>query len=891
MSQVPTMARSDAPAGGWRLALQRFASSAIVLLAGIGTTFTAAYLQYIAELSQAREHFAAWSEERRQQFSGRIDAHIEVLHGVRSLFDSSEFVSQHEFGRFTSDSLERHQHIRSIDFLRRVADQDRARFEELCRKLFDSEFSILDDSGGQAVRAASRPEYVPLVYTQPAANDARIGMDVAVDPRSAAAMRTADSRKSTSALIIRQRDEHGDPRRWIHIYLPVYEQPPVGGSLSVVLTPAGYVRVRFVLDDMLEDMVREARIAGIAFHVIELTDDKGSNPADPSAVSARTGWRAPLAWSAQVAVADRKLSMHARATARYSGQPRLASTLPLVSTGLIMTLLGALGAYHLARSRLRSQKLAGKLMVEIRERRSSEQRMAQSEERYRVLVENSPDAILLYQRERTVFVNRAGLSLLGAQTQEQLLGKSIFEFVHPDFHDVVRERIARMTSERSIPPTVEGRLMRLDGSTVEVEVVTVPFMSDGELTLQVTVRDITERRREEHERAGLEAALRQSQRLEAIGTLTGGIAHDFNNILGSIVGNIQLLLQDLPESHPAWRSAQEIASATHRARDLVKRLTAFSTQQEAPRTPIELAPLIAEVQQLLRPALPAGVSLVCEVPPDTPAVMADATQLHQVLVNLCTNAWQSMSSGQGAIGIVVSTMPADEARRQSQIALQGAARYVCIEVRDNGSGIPAEILDRIFEPFFTTKRAGEGIGLGLAMVHGIVQSHKGAIAVSSHVGVGTTFRIYLPASESPAPAVQPLRESPARGANQHVLYIDDEEPLVFLVTRMLERSGYRCTGETDPRKAVAAVRRDPGAFDLVISDMNMPGMSGIDVAREVLQLRPELPVVITTGYVRATDIAITRNLGVRDLILKPDTIEELASIVSRYLRQTAGNED
>jgi len=304
---------------------------------------------------------------------------------------------------------------------------------------------------------------------------------------------------------------------------------------------------------------------------------------------------------------------------------------------------------------------------------------------------------------------------------------------------------------------------------------------------------------------------------------------------------------------------------------------------------VELPPLIEEVRQLLRPTMPSGVALEVQLPANTPSVVGNATQLHQILVNLCTNAWQAMSSGQGRIDIIVSTVDADKARSESKAPLQGAQRYVCIEVRDDGNGMDPAIVDRIFEPFFTTKRAGEGSGLGLAVVHGIIQGHKGAIRTTTRLGQGTSFHLYLPASESSDQKTVVAEKGVARGANQHVLYIDDEEPLVFLVTRVLERNGYRCTGTTDPQQGVDTVRASPGGFDLVITDMNMPGLSGIDVARQVLAIRPDLPVLITTGYVRASDVAVTRELGVRDLILKPDTIEELGATVARYLQSASSS--
>ena len=559
----------------------------------------------------------------------------------------------------------------------------------------------------------------------------------------------------------------------------------------------------------------------------------------------------------------------------------------LLAAGLIVSALGSIAAFQLTRRRLRLEALTQELLDEVTERRHSEQRLSRSEARYRVLVENSPDAILLNQQGRISFVNNACVRLLRAQSTADLVGKSVFDIADPEFHDVIRQRVGRMAQTHVVLPPTEQRLIRADGTTVDVEILSMPFETENGVVIQVTARDITQRKAAEAEHEALEAALRQSQKLEAVGTLAGGIAHDFNNILSAIVGNTRLLLEDLPETHPAARSVREIRSAAHRARDLVKRLMAFSRQQESQRVAVPIAPLITEVQQLLRATLPAGIELVAHTPPDKPSILGDATQIHQVLLNLCTNAWQSMPAGaHGRIEIEATTLEAREARAEVA-SLEGAAQYVRIAVRDNGSGMPGQTLEHIFEPFFTTKQPGEGSGLGLAVVHGIVQSHDGAITVTSRVGVGTTFLIYLPACEAAPKAPEATSRMHALGAAQHVLYIDDEAPLVSLVGRTLERAGFRCTGEQSAARAIELVRQTPEAFDLVITDLNMPGMSGLDVARELLALRPALAIVITTGYVRTDDVAAARELGVRDVILKPDTIDELAAVVQKHLATQA----
>jgi PAS domain S-box-containing protein len=856
----------------WHAFSQRYASGLLVVLVGIGATLIAAYLQYRARSSEAREAFSAWCEEEQQQLTRTIDSNIEVLYGMRALFDSSTEVRPQEFQRYAADAAARHVHLRSLGFLQHVAGADRARFEAQMSAQLGETFQITDPVvGGGTVRAPERPEYLPLVYVQKE-DGLPAGVDAMGNPEMPRVIETLRHTSGASAVVATIEDG-GRVRTFVHVYLPVYAHN--GDSQNARGAPYGYVRVRFVPGEMARGTMEAARQAGIA---VSLTVPEGAGGQDREGrVREEFADGQRFIWTGTIAFADRGLQLEFRTTPAFEAMPDWWSAWPTLLIGTLLTGLGACGAYSLANSRMRLQLLAEDLTVQVRERQLSEQR-------YRVLVENSPDCILLFRNQRAVFVNQSGVELFGAAAADELLGRGTLDLLDPEFREESQRRLDRILAEHTILTPFEARVLRLDGTRVDVEIRSVPYFVDGEFMLQVVVRDITARLRAERERAGLEAALRQSQRLEAIGTFTGGIAHDFNNILSSIVGNIQLLLDDLPGAHPARQSAHEIRNATNRARELVKRLMAFSREQEAPLTAVALQPIVEEVRQLLRPTMPAGVLLDCYIPADLPPVLANATQLHQMLVNLCTNGWLALPSGQGRIDLRVSAVNAVVARRQSRTALDGAERYVCIEVTDNGSGMEQRILDRVFEPFFTTKGASEGSGLGLAVVHGIVQSHKGAIRAVSQAGDGTSFFIYLPASAAALPGAAHTPEQPATCGNQHILYVDDEEPLVFLVTRMLERSGYRCTGTTDPQQAVDAVRHDPQGYDLVVTDMNMPGMSGLDVARQVLAVRPDLPVLITTGYVRASDMALMRQTGARDLVLKPDTIEELTKIVARYLR-------
>ncbi|MGH8175883.1 MAG: ATP-binding protein [Steroidobacter sp.] len=866
---------------------RRFGAAAVVLLAGLSATLTTFLLQRSAEIRDSQQQFTAWAEERGDVLQKAVDAHLEILHGVRALFDSSEFVSAEEFDRYTAAPLKRYPHIYSLDWLPRVTQAQRALFEARASEQLGIEYRIREYAeDGAVAAAATRPEYWPILYAQARDGLRRTGVDAYALAANAAAMGAAAQTNRASAAIVEVRASIGEPPiERFQVYLPIFDRASMGAPPGEVL---GFVRTTFSIDDMLEATLSEAAQEGVA---VELVD-----PFDMAILGSMTpvsAWRReraikafnpkPLRWTGQLQVADHVLNLQFASTPGYARHPKLSAIWALLAAGTAVTLLGAVAAFHLTRRRLRLQRLTKELLAENAERRHSQQLLSQTEARYRVLVENSPDAILLNRDGRILFANRASVRLLKAQSADELVGKSVFDIVHPDFHEIARDRMHTMTQKAEVLPAVEQRLLCLDGSTVDVEVVTMPFQTENGVTMQVTARDITQRRAAEAERANLEAALRQSQKLEAVGTLAGGIAHDFNNILSAIVGNTRLLLEDLSETHPGWRSVKEIRSATHRARDLVKRLMAFSRQQETQRTAVPLAPLIMEVQHLLRATIPAGIELIARIPPGTPPILADATQIHQVLLNLCTNAWQAMPGATGRIELSVTALSEEDARVQSGAPLHGASRYVCIGVHDNGAGMPQETLEHIFEPFFTTKQPGEGSGLGLAVVHGIVQSHKGAITVTSQPGAGTSFLIYLPVCEATPVSFEATQRVAARGGEQHILYIDDEEPLVFLAQRTLERAGYRCTGEMNAARALEAVRSAPQSFDLVITDLNMPGMSGLDVSRELLSIRRDLPVVITTGYVRAADAAAARELGVRDMILKPDTIDELAAIVQKFL--------
>jgi PAS domain S-box-containing protein len=477
---------------------------------------------------------------------------------------------------------------------------------------------------------------------------------------------------------------------------------------------------------------------------------------------------------------------------------------------------------------------------------------------------------------RFLFANEPLLKLWG-RTLEEAVGMNFFELGYPE--DLASRLQAEVQQVLITGRSLTGETLYTGASGVEgsYEYIFSPAVGpDGLVDFVVgSTRDITSRKR-------LEEQLRQAHKMEAIGTLAGGIAHDFNNILTAIGGYTELALMTMTANPGVRDHLGAVLQAVKRAADLVKQILTFSHEQPTKRTLIQLQAVVEESAKLLRATMPASVELELVVATDAPGVLADETQIHQILMNLGTNARHALKERVGRIQIKLERFQVDEAHATLEAKLHPGP-YSRISVSDTGSGMDSVTLKRIFEPFFTTKKRGEGTGLGLAVVHGIMDSHDGAITVYSHPGEGTVFHLYFPAHSGEELLVLPDSASVPRGGGERILFLDDEEVLVRLGHKTLQALGYEVDVVTDPAVALALVREDPSRFVLVITDHAMPGMSGLQLASELHSIRPDLPIILTTGYSLTLTPDRIKAAGIRRLLPKPTSSQSLGIAVSAVL--------
>ncbi len=504
----------------------------------------------------------------------------------------------------------------------------------------------------------------------------------------------------------------------------------------------------------------------------------------------------------------------------------------------------------------------------VTEREAAKRALVESEALFAKAFRASPDALVVFDIEngRIIEVND-GFERLFGRARGDVVGRTALELdLWKD--EVERQRAREILSDertlRDFPIVARAASGALKECLLSAEQIE---LSSGRSVIAI-VRDVTERARTERARTELESQLRQAQKMEALGTLAGGIAHDFNNILGAIMAYCELIKLDIALPQQIESYLGELRRAGERAKDLVQQILTFSRRQPQQRRAMRLEHVVREALNLLRSTLPATIEIEPRLASDAPVVLADPTLIHQVLMNLGTNAAHALRGGIGRLTVELDDAVLGEANPGPHAELL-PGRYARLRVRDNGAGMGPETLKHVFEPFFTTKGPGEGTGLGLAVVHGIVRDHEGAIFVDSELGRGTSVSVYLPEHAVELEAASERSGELPRANGETVLFIDDEAVLCRSVSGLLERLGYRVTARSDPAEALALFRKKPDAFDVVLTDLTMPGLTGVDVAREVLRIAPHKPVLLMSGYSSSWTAESVRTLGVIDLIAKP----------------------
>jgi len=528
------------------------------------------------------------------------------------------------------------------------------------------------------------------------------------------------------------------------------------------------------------------------------------------------------------------------------------------------------------------------LVTDLTEIKRAQEAIRESQNRLSCIITSAMESIITLDEHRRIqLFNPASEQMFGC-SEAEAMGQSIDRFIALTNSDKNHNNSDAL-EQHSIVSILEGRVrtingIRINGEVFPVEASIAKVHSGNEELYTIILRDITERLKSEEKQRNLQSQLLQSQKMEAVGSLAGGIAHDFNNILSVIIGNAELVKLKLAPKHRAMKHIEEVISASDRAQELVRQILAFSRKQDAQFRPVRLHYILREGMKLLRASLPATIEIKVDLPLNGPLILGDATQIHQVIMNLCTNAAQAMEGINGKLYLRQKNVEFDDRAILYHPDLKNG-QYAMFTVQDTGLGMDGFTLKRIFEPFFTTKAPGKGTGLGLAIVHAIIKNHGGAIKVQSQVGKGTQVDVYLPVYAGEEESIKSEQSKESFGRAERIMIVDDEEQLLSVLSETLKGLGYQVFPFIKPIEALQAFEENPAGFDLVITDQTMPHMTGIFLASRVRQVRNDTPIILMTGYDQLEDPKKLEALGIQTVLLKPFRKGVLGETIRKILEK------
>jgi len=570
---------------------------------------------------------------------------------------------------------------------------------------------------------------------------------------------------------------------------------------------------------------------------------------------------------------ERTIELYNKCAARQQSQMKIENRQVNHRTGESRTLLWSSSLHY---DESGSLKGVGGIARDVTERKRAEDALNQSETYLKTLIHAIPDLVWLKDENGVFLFCNSKFESLYSATEKEIIGKTDYDFVDKELADFFREHDKLAMAKKGPSINEEKVTYAANGHHEILETIKVPIYDKQKQLIGVLgiARDITERKK-------FKSRLQQAQKMEAIGTLAGGIAHDFNNILSPLVGYSEILIDEIPKDSPLQKHVQQILKAAFRAKDLVQQILAFSKQTDPKNKPVQFQSILKEALKLIRSSIPKTIDIQTEIEPEGCVVMADPTQLHQIIMNLATNAFHAMQESGGRLKVTLKQVKMEPDLLGFSDLSPGD--YALLKFMDTGKGIKKKLMDKIFNPYFTTKEVGKGTGIGLSIVQGIIKNYNGEIYIYSEPDQGTEVHVYLPIIKKDIEISEEDNLEPIQGGSERILLVDDEAAIAKMEKHTLERLGYKVTSLTDSIKALETFKNNPDQFDLIISDMTMPKMTGLMLADKIKAIRPSIPFIICSGFSEQIDEETSGDMGIQAYIAKPVIKRKMAKVIRNLL--------